>query len=466
MCRKRKGQVTVWLALTFLVFLSLYLICLESVQKQSARRMAEQVTESSLFSLFSEYEPHLLENYDLFYLDTSFRSGKENRDELCSHLWKFTEDNLNRTQGGTVLNLQMKGVEVKDFVRATDGGGMVFYQQAVRVMKDRTGLSLAEDWILDEQFQEELNENSEKFQEDCQAYEDSVVDYEDEEESLDGEACNWDGLWKQFAVGQVMKDPNEISQKTVELTTVPSVRTLSEGAGTVETTENGMLEKQLFISYLQEHLTSVVQKEDEPAEESRYLSYQMEYLCWGKGSDAENLEQTLRSLLLMREGINYTFLLTHEDYEKKAEVLAIVLAGLTGNEGLINSMKQLILLGWAYGESLVEVRQLLQGKEVVLLKDEDNWQVPLSGVLLLLQDAGRYDEQKTEQKGLSYDRFLRMVLTYYPEERLAMRGLDVIEGELQQIEGCEKIHVDHCIEKLTAQFWMEDMELERSYGYE
>lgn len=466
MSRKRKGQVTIWLALTFLVFLSLYLICLESVQKQSARRMAEQVAESSLFSLFSEYEPHLLENYDLFYLDTSFQSGKENRDELCSHLWKFTEDNLNRTQGGTILNLQMKGVEVKDFVRATDGGGMVFYQQAVRVMKDRTGLSLAEDWILDEQFQEELNENSEKFQEDCQAYEDSVVDYEDEEESLDGEACNWDGLWKQFAVGQVMKDPNEISQKTVELTAVPSVRTLSEGAGTVETTENGMLEKQLFISYLQEHLTSVVQKEDEPAEESRYLSYQMEYLCWGKGSDAENLEQTLRSLLLMREGINYTFLLTHEDYEKKAEVLAIVLAGLTGNEGLINSMKQLILLGWAYGESLVEVRQLLQGKEVVLLKDEDNWQVPLSGVLLLLQDAGRYDEQKTEQKGLSYDRFLRMVLTYYPEERLAMRGLDVIEGELQQIEGCEKIHVDHCIEKLTAQFWMEDMELERSYGYE
>ena len=47
-----------------------------------------------------------------------------------------------------------------------------------------------------------------------------------------------------------------------------------------------------------------------------------------------------------------------------------------------------------------------------------------------------------------------------------MRGLDVIEGELRQTEGCEKIHVDHCIEKLTAQFWMEDMELERSYQYE
>lgn len=397
---------------------------------------------------------------------SSFRSERRTGDELCSHLWKFTEDNLKRAQGGTALNLQMKGIEVKDFARATDGDGMVFYQQAVRAMKEQTGLSLAEDWIWDEQFREELNESSEKFQKDCQAYEDSVVDYEDEEETLDGDAYSWDGLWKQFAVGQVMKDPDGISKKDSGSDNGSVGEELvrgNRGSGNCGKWNAG---KQLFISYLQEHLTNAVQKEDEPAEESRYLSYQMEYILWGKGSDAENLEQTLRSLLLMREGVNYTFLLTHKDYGKKAELLAIALAGLTGNEGLVKSVKQLILLGWAYGESLVEVRQLLQGKEVALLKDENNWQVPLSGVLLLLQDAGRYDEQKTEQKGLSYDLFLRMVLTFYPEERLAMGGLDVIEGELRQTEGCEKIHVDHCIEKLTAQFWMEDMELERSYQYE
>ena len=465
--KKRKGQVTVWLVLTFLVFLSLYLICLQSVQKQSARRMAEQVTESSLFSLFSEYEPHLLENYDLFYLDTSFRSGKENRDELCSHLWKFTEDNLDLSRGGTVLNLQMKGIEVKDFVRATDGGGMVFYQQAVRVMKDQMGLSLVEDWILDEHFREELNENSKKFQEDCETYEDSVVDYEDEEEPLDREAYSWDGLWKQFAIDQVMVNPEAISEKVIDLTSVPSVRPLSEGVGAAEVAETGILEKQLFISYLQNHMADAVQREEgEPVIKSQYLDYQMEYLLWGKGSDLENLEQTLQSLLLMREGVNYVFLLTHEEYQEKAELLATLLAGITGNVGIIKSLKHVILLGWAYGESLVEVRQLLQGKEITLLKEADNWQVPLSGVLLLAGDVGRYDEQKIEQKGMNYESFLRLLLTMYPEESLAMRGLDVIEGELQQIDGCENIHVDHCIEKMTAQIWLEDVQLERSYQYQ
>ena len=115
---------------------------------------------------------------------------------------------------------------------------------------------------------------------------------------------------------------------------------------------------------------------------------------------------------------------------------------------------------------MVEVRQLLQGKEITLLKEADNWQVPLSGVLLLAGDVGRYDEQKIEQKGMNYESFLRLLLTMYPEESLAMRGLDVIEGELQQIDGCENIHVDHCIEKMTAQIWLEDVQLERSYQYQ
>ena len=90
---RRSGQMSIWLALGFSVFLALYLVCLESVRMQSARRQAEQAAESGLFSLFSEYEPHLLKEYSLFALDTSFRSGMENMDEICAHLWKFTELN-------------------------------------------------------------------------------------------------------------------------------------------------------------------------------------------------------------------------------------------------------------------------------------------------------------------------------------------------------------------------------------
>jgi len=86
---KKKGSITVWLTLSFLVFLGLYLICLQSVQKQSAKRRAEQAVENGMFSLFSEYEPHLLDKWDLFYIDTSFQGGTEkNFAVICGNLYR------------------------------------------------------------------------------------------------------------------------------------------------------------------------------------------------------------------------------------------------------------------------------------------------------------------------------------------------------------------------------------------
>ena len=40
--KKAAGQITVWTALCFLVFLGLYLVCLQSVQKQYQKKQAEQ----------------------------------------------------------------------------------------------------------------------------------------------------------------------------------------------------------------------------------------------------------------------------------------------------------------------------------------------------------------------------------------------------------------------------------------
>ncbi len=47
-----------------------------------------------------------------------------------------------------------------------------------------------------------------------------------------------------------------------------------------------------------------------------------------------------------------------------------------------------------------------------------------------------------------------------------MRTMDVIEGELRSQEGCGSLHLDHCVDYLTGQVWIEDIYLERSYGYE
>ena len=463
--KKQAGGITIWLALSFLVFLGLYQVCLNSVWKQSQRQQAEQAVEAGMFSLLSEYEPHLLEDYDLFYIDSSFRTGTEQKDELCSHIWKYVDMNLKNTMEQPVYGLQLKGVNVKDLVRATDENGMVFYQQAVQIMKEKTGASLAEDWLSLESWKNDADEKAERYQRHCERYKGSVVDYEaeDDEEEPEEEAFAWDGLWESFTLSMVIPKSREISEEAVHLDTVPSHRTLSMGSGKAVST--GILDKQWFISYLCEYLTQAQEMLQEKRE-SGYLDYQLEYVIHGRASDRENLEKTIQKLLLLREGVNYAFLLSHQAYEDKAEILAYVLAGITGNEALIKSVKHLILLGWAYGESLTEVRQLLNGCELAVIKSEDHWQVPLSGLLSMIGNPGKYDVQGKKQEGMDYEDFIKMFLMLQSEEGLAMRALDVIEGELQSKSGCEKIHLDHCIDTVTAQFWLDDIYLERSAGYE
>lgn len=451
-----------WLALCFLVFLGLYQVCLKSVWKQCQRQRAELATEAGMFSLLSEYEPFLLERYDLFYLDTSFRSGTEKQDELCSHLWRFVDMNLKNILGKPLFGLELKGVNLEDLERATDGSGEVFYQQAVRVMKQKTGVSLAEDWLDLEQYRVTAEDYAVHFQQDYKTYEGKVRDYEEE---LEEDALVWDGLRDSFTLSMTLPQSWDISRKMIRLEQVPSHRELSLGSGGVSGGSDNLPDKQWFVSYLCEYLTQAQDMVQE-SEEEYYLDYQLEYVLAGNASDRENLEQVIRELLLMREGVNYMFLLSHPAYERKAETLAYVLAGLTGNEALIKSIKHLILLGWACGESLVEVRQLLSGYELSFVKSEDDWQVPFSGVLSLVGNPGRYDMQKHLQQGISYEDSLRMLLILKPKEELAMRALDIIEGELQQEEGREKIHLDHCVERMTAQIWLDGIFLERNAGYE
>lgn len=463
----RSGQITVWLSLSFLVFFSLYLACLGSVQKQHRNQKAEQAVEAGIFSLFSEFEPHLLEDYDLLCLDTSFRSGRERQDELCSHLWNFTQRNMTGPAGTLLEGRKLQGINVKNLVRMTDDEGAVFYNQAIRIMKEKTGASLAEDWMSQETFREEAEEDARRFQEDCETYEGTVENYEseDEEEELDSDARQWDGLRNRFTRWAALPDTANISDRALNLERCPSRRSLSEGTGRADGSENSLIQKQWFISYLSEYFTHAQEMLKEERE-GGCMDYQMEYVLCGKASDRENLEQVIQEILMMREGVNYVFLLTHPEYSEKAEALAGILGGVTGSVSLVKSLQHLILLGWACGESLVEVRQLLGGYELSMVKTADDWQVPLSGLLELIGNPGSYDEQRNRQEGMDYESYLRILLSLKPWKELAMRSLDIIEGELRLQDGCEKIHLDHCVEKMTAQVWMEGIYLERTYGYE
>ena len=178
----------------------------------------------------------------------------------------------------------------------------------------------------------------------------------------------------------------------------------------------------------------------------------------GKESDRENLRAVVNRLLLLREGANYAYLLTDESKKQEAYALAGLLVGFTLMPELVEALQQVILLGWAYGESVLDVRALLQGNKVPLLKTAESWKLPLSQVFTLKSHLADYDGQ-TWEMGQGYEDYLRLLLTFAGRKEKCMRGLDIMEGVIRTTERGRHLYVDQCVHGLTLQVSFQGMSL-------
>lgn len=107
----------------------------------------------------------------------------------------------------------------------------------------------------------------------------------------------------------------------------------------------------------------------------------------------------------MRSGANYLYLLTDAGKQAEAETLAVSLSTAIALPVLTGLVKQAILVAWAFGEAVMDIRALLDGKRVTLIKTHDTWQLQLSG-LLKLGTAGDQKEGMDAEGGLRYKEYL------------------------------------------------------------
>lgn len=125
--------------------------------------------------------------------------------------------------------------------------------------------------------------------------------------------------------------------------------------------------------------TGYIEKEDHAA--GRLLDYEIEYILCGRQSDKDNLNEVLFKLVLIREGLNLSYLVT--DVQKKNECfgLALQLLGYTGNMVLIKAAQYFIMSIWAYAESVMELRELYAGESIATVKNADNWITDINTVI-------------------------------------------------------------------------------------
>ncbi|MCM1541088.1 MAG: DUF5702 domain-containing protein [Blautia sp.] len=470
---ENNAYLTVYLTLCTTLILSLCLTLIEGARRNGARLETEIAAEIGMDSVLAEYHRELFYQYNIFAVDSSYGTVLPGKSNTERHLEYYLEKNLDTEEvfPGSWLyrdffNLSPENVSVTKVSVLTDGGGAVFRRCAADAIKDDVGLGLLEelqDWIR----VIEINGLEER-------------DIEEEMSSLDGEIQEYDGM--EFDIGEeepyilsvinpagnleaqkrkgilklVLEEDSELSANAIRTEGLIFDRMnrgmVNRGNMTVEELSESeqLLERFLFQEYLMRYMGHYGRENEEDA-----LRYQLEYLAAGKESDVENLRSVLKRLCAIREAANVIYLYSDSEKSNMVKLTASLVCNLAMVPELAPVLEAAVLLGWAYAESIYDIRVLLADGKVPLLKSAETWHYSLENAL-----SGNMDEPEEAGTGLSYEDYLRVFLMCMDLDTLTARAMNMVEADIRLTPGNGAFRLDGCYAGLEAY-----MKIESGYGF-
>lgn len=462
----KRGSITVFLALILSLVTALVCTGIESVRMAAARTQILNGTDIGLYSLFGQFDREMLKDYDLFLLDGSCGEGSLDLASVYDNFSSYMKPVLK--QNSQKLSVVQGGFSAYRLL--TDEGGEPFYNQVVQYMKETLGsqgVSLLLDKMKDrkektdqaeqagqqaengdiiENYDAEMEENNRKNEE-------ALAEPEKNPEG--GELEDGDNV---TAPPQKVVNPISIIRRIRKMgileLVIPGNKGVYDGqvqAGTLlsrrekqkgmpmyepEKTDTSYTSQILFQQYLMEKLGNY------SAPGKGALKYQTEYILGGKTGDIENLKSVARRLLLIREGVNMVHLVSDGTKRAQAAGLASAIASAFLIPPATGVIEAALLLCWAFGESILDVRELFDGGKVPLVKSASDWQLSLENLPELLN--GLDSVRRGSEDGMSYEDYLQVLLLGVSREEKITRAMDMIEFCVRE-KGRKNFRMDSCI---------------------
>ncbi len=455
------GYLTVYAALTLTVMISLCLALTEGVRRHTIAFETECVMDIGLDSVLAEYHRVLLERYGLLMVDASYGTDYPSYHITEGHLANYLTRNLSCEDCGILpflyrdlLAMELKDVQILKVALATDDGGRVFQRRAAECMRSRMGLEAAEkllEWmetvegygLLEEDIEARMDRVSAELQEyedaDRQLGEEEWIRIEIPDPTEAVQALRREGILK-----WVVEDVSQLSEAatgTDRYISGRSARGEINHGNYPQEEPPGLTDNILLLEYFLNYAGRYGK-----TREDSLLQYQVEYLLGGNGADIVNLRHTANVLCGIREAANVVYLLQDEGKRAQVEAAAAVLAGVVAQPELQPVFETAMILAWAYLESLYDVKTLLAGGRVELLKKESDWHYSLTGIWAPQREAA-----PEKGAGLSYEDYLRILLYVQPPELLTMRFMDLMEMDIRRTPGNSCFRMDGCIDRLEAE---------------
>ncbi len=482
------GYLTVYMALSLWVMLSLFFVLLDGIRQSTVRMESQIIADIGMDSILAEYHRELFERYGLLFVDISYGTREADISNMEEHLRSYLEKNCESREVflgdwlyRDLLELSVAESKIMGLAYATDQRGSVFYERAVEASKQTLGISYLEsalEW-LDQMINAGLiernpEEEKEQLDEVLAEYDQTVTVKDGQQVTIEVEnpTRKLNEQKKEGILKLVVSGEASVSRASVSTGNLVSSRyrnnLVSQGNWSFE--EGGGNRKDigeclLFHEYMLANTSCYTNldheiEEDETAiteektseSNSDILKYQTEYVLAGHGQDVENLKEVVHRILLIREAANLVYLLQDETKVSQAQAVAAGIAAACASPELEPVLKGVILLGWAYAESIYDVRQLLSGRHVVLFKTADTWKLGIESALEGIGQGSSEEEGKEDSaEGLDYQDYLRVLLLLGEEETQTFRMMDVIEMNIRSLPGNFGFRMDACVDRISAQ---------------
>ena len=214
----------------------------------------------------------------------------------------------------------------------------------------------------------------------------------------------------------VIPENREVSNKSINRLALPS------NAVTGGYTGRNLAERLLINEYIGTYFADFTDDIKTP------LSYELEYILNGKDSDRENLENTVAALLAIREGLNYMHIISDADKMQRAGELAEVISGVICLPEITFLIKFLIIAVWALVESAIDIKCLLSGGKVPIIKTKDDWKADLDTIFEVLEN--RALGNKDSERGINYEGYLKMLLYIEDPVKRNFRMMDIMQLDI------------------------------------
>ena len=462
----KRGSITVFLALILSLVTALVCTGIESVRMAAARTQILNGADIGLYSLFGQFDREMLKDYDLFLLDGSCGQGSLDLASVYDNFSSYMKPVLK--QNSQKLSVVQGGFSAYRLL--TDEEGEPFYNQVVQYMKETLGsqgVSLLLDKMKDRKEKTEQAEQAGEQAENGDIIENYDAEMEENnrknEEALaeaeknpeGGELEDGDNV---TAPPQKVVNPISIIRRIRKMgileLVIPGNKGVYDGqvqAGTLlsrrekqkgmpmyepEKTDTSYTSQILFQQYLMEKLGNY------SAPGKGALKYQTEYILGGKTGDIENLKSVAGRLLLIREGVNMVHLVSDGTKRAQAAGLASAIASAFLIPPATGVIEAALLLCWAFGESILDVRELFDGGKVPLVKSTADWQLSLENLPELLN--GLDSVRRGSEDGMSYEDYLQVLLLGVSREEKITRAMDMIELCVRE-KGRKNFRMDSCI---------------------